>query len=196
MRSQPVPDGPAALCKHARMGPETPPSYAVAVGARLREVRRQQALSLQAVEAMSGLEFRASALGAYERGERVISVPRLQRLAALYRVPIDQLLPPVGGALQPSAAAGSSEGSAEQAGRSASVDLTDRVRIDLTSLEAAPSPDRELLRRFVDLIRLQRQDFNGRVITLRSDDLRALACLLDVHPDDMPARLDELGVRH
>ena len=50
-------------------------------------------LSLQAVEAMSDQEFKASVLGAYERGERAISVPRLQRLAKLYDVPVDQLLP-------------------------------------------------------------------------------------------------------
>ncbi len=67
--------------------------YAAAVGARLRAVRKQKKLSLQSVEAMSDQEFKASVLGAYERGERSISVPRLQRLAALYDVPIDQLLP-------------------------------------------------------------------------------------------------------
>ena len=50
-------------------------------GARLRTVRRQKGLSLQAVEKASRLEFKASVLGAYERGERTISVPRLQRLA-------------------------------------------------------------------------------------------------------------------
>ena len=38
-------------------------------------------------------EFKASVLGAYERGERAISVPRLQRLARFYHVPVDQLLP-------------------------------------------------------------------------------------------------------
>ena len=32
-------------------------------------------------------------LGAYERGERAISVPRLERLAKFYNVPVDQLLP-------------------------------------------------------------------------------------------------------
>ena len=32
-------------------------------------------------------------LGAYERGERAISVPRLERLAQFYTVPVDQLLP-------------------------------------------------------------------------------------------------------
>jgi transcriptional regulator with XRE-family HTH domain len=51
-------------------------SYAERVGERLRNVRRQQRLSLQAVEASSDHEFKASVLGAYERGERAISVPR------------------------------------------------------------------------------------------------------------------------
>src|SRR5271167_1352549 len=69
-------------------------AYARAVGARLRAMRKQMRLSLQAVEAMSEQEFKASVLGAYERGERAISVPRLQRLARLYDVPVDQLLPP------------------------------------------------------------------------------------------------------
>ena len=55
--------------------------YATKVGARLRSIRRQKHLSLQDVEASSKHEFKASVLGAYERGERAISVPRLQRLA-------------------------------------------------------------------------------------------------------------------
>ena len=76
-------------------------AYARAVGARLRAMRKQMRLSLQAVEAMSEQEFKASVLGAYERGERAISVPRLQRLAKLYDVPVDQLLPPDDGVGHP-----------------------------------------------------------------------------------------------
>jgi len=68
-------------------------SYATRVGERLRVVRKQKRLSLQAVEGASQHEFKASVLGAYERGERAISVPRLQRLARFYNVPVDQLLP-------------------------------------------------------------------------------------------------------
>src|ERR1700679_1355039 len=68
-------------------------TYARRVGERLRNVRKQQRVSLQAVEAASNQEFKASVLGAYERGERAISVPRLQRLAKYYNVPVDQLLP-------------------------------------------------------------------------------------------------------
>src|SRR3974390_839301 len=69
-------------------------AYARAVGSRLRAVRKQMRLSLQAVEAMSDQEFKASVLGAYERGERTISVPRLQRLAPIYDVPRDPPPPP------------------------------------------------------------------------------------------------------
>ena len=53
----------------------------------------QKRLSLDAVEELSKGEFKASVLGAYERGERAVSVPRLARLAAVYEVPVDLLLP-------------------------------------------------------------------------------------------------------
>src|SRR5712672_2036506 len=68
-------------------------NYAQAVGERLRNVRFQKAIWLHDVEITSRDEFKASVLGAYERGERSISVPRLQRLAHFYGVPVDQLLP-------------------------------------------------------------------------------------------------------
>src|SRR2546421_12266681 len=67
--------------------------YAARVGERLRSIRLQKGLSLHDVEEASTKEFKASVLGAYERGERSISVPRLQRLAQFYSVPVDRLLP-------------------------------------------------------------------------------------------------------
>src|SRR3954447_453804 len=69
-------------------------AYAKAVGQRLRMVRQQRHLTLEEVDATSNREFKDSALSAYERGDRVISVLRLQRLAAFYNVPVDYLLPP------------------------------------------------------------------------------------------------------
>ena len=68
-------------------------AYSVQVGERLRTIRKQKRLSLHEVEAQSDQEFKASVLGAYERGERALSLPRLDRLAQFYRVPVDQLLP-------------------------------------------------------------------------------------------------------
>lgn len=63
------------------------------VGERLRTTRRAEKMSLQEVEGLSNQEFKASVLGAYERGERAISVPRLWRLAGFYGVEVTALLP-------------------------------------------------------------------------------------------------------
>jgi transcriptional regulator with XRE-family HTH domain len=174
-------------------------AYARAVGARLRTMRKQMRLSLQAVEAMSEQEFKASVLGAYERGERAISVPRLQRLAKLYDVPVDQLLPPDDVAVTRWGANGAAAGnevvaplSARRAIQAASG--TERVAIDLTKLHTVSGPERDLLRRFLSMIQVHRQDFNGRMITIRAEDVRAIACLFGVTPDSMGTRLDELGL--
>jgi hypothetical protein len=72
-------------------------AYAEQVGEQLRRVRTGlRGLSLFDVERDSGGEFRASVLGAYERGERAISVRRMARLAAFYGVPTAWLLPDSG----------------------------------------------------------------------------------------------------
>jgi transcriptional regulator with XRE-family HTH domain len=177
-----------------------PQNYAQRVGERLRSVRKQKRLSLQAVEASSQQEFKASVLGAYERGERAISVPRLQRLARFYSVPVDQLLPRDLG-LDPAwggVTGGNEEidlAAAEQAERRAASERDERVTIDLTKLETLSAPERDMLGRYLGMIQVQRQDFNGRVLTIRSEDLRAIACLFETSADNMRRRLDDLGVR-
>ena len=65
----------------------------VLVGNRLREVRKRRRLTLGDVESISRGEFKTSVLGAYERGERGVSVSRLLRLAELYGVRPSELLP-------------------------------------------------------------------------------------------------------
>lgn len=164
-------------------------AYAGKVGTRLRAIRRQKRLSLQDVEATSGQEFKASVLGAYERGERAISVPRLQRLARFYRVPVDQLLPGDDGP-----DFGPRPGDADIL-----IDLTrasarpdEKVKLDLTAIERLEGPEAEMLSRYLRMIQVQRGDFNGRVLTVRRDDLRAIACILDVTPELVTARLDAL----
>jgi transcriptional regulator with XRE-family HTH domain len=163
---------------------EDPTGYGRKVGERLRAIRRQKGLSLQDVESGSQQEFKASVLGAYERGERAISVPRLQRLARFYAVPVDQLLP-----------------RADLDGRGEVVDLTEAshdahraVAIDLTRLRDLDSPTSQMLVRYLQMIQVQRQDFNGRVLTVRRDDLRAIACILDTSLDQAVDRLDALGL--
>jgi transcriptional regulator with XRE-family HTH domain len=149
------------------------------IGARLRDIRRQKRMTLQDVEADSALEFKASVLGAYERGERAISVPRLERLARFYLVPIDQLFP--------------RESVVEV--RSLEVDPTALV-IDLVKLSALTIGPAQKLQRFFRLIELERHDYNGRMMTIRGDDRRALAIILDVPVDDVWDALDKLDLLH
>ena len=146
---------------------------------------------------MSDQEFKASVLGAYERGERAISVPRLQRLAKLYDVPVDQLLPPTTSPTRWGAAGRRQRGGARSApaGPIQACVGHEKVAIDLTKLHTVSGPERDLLRRFLSMIQVHRQDFNGRMITIRAEDVRAIACLFGVTPDSMGSRLDELGLR-
>ncbi len=56
-------------------------------------------------------------------------------------------------------------------------------------------PTPEMLARYLSMIQVQRQDFNGRVLTVRADDVRAIACILDVEADQASRRLEDLGLR-
>ena len=47
-------------------------SYARQLGERMRAIRQQKGLSLNEVEQSTNQEFKASVMGAYERGERII----------------------------------------------------------------------------------------------------------------------------
>jgi transcriptional regulator with XRE-family HTH domain len=151
------------------------------VGERLRAIRRQKGLSLHDVEARSNQEFKASVLGAYERGERAISVPRLLRLAELYRVPPDQLLP--------------------RSTHDVEIDLTETgggsesFTINLVRLHEIDDEDAAVIARYAATIQLQRQDFNGQMLTIRHDDLRVLAAVMGRSPEELGGRLDALGLR-
>lgn len=166
--------------------------YARVVGERLREIRKQKKLSLQEVEKVSELEFKASVLGAYERGERAISVPRLQRLARFYSVPVDQLLPmdegPDFGIETPATMIDLTERPSRQPGAA--------VTIDLTRLEQLRGPEADMLSRYLTMIQVKRQDFNGRVLTIRRDDHQALAAILGTGVDGAGSRLDDLGLSY
>ena len=160
-------------------------AYRSLVGERIRSIRKQKRLSLQEVEARSEAEFKASVLGAYERAERAISVPRLQRLANFYNVPVDQLLP-------------GEDAFNELGGGSQShedIDITERsLVIDLTKLSESKTPESVVINRYLKIIQVKRQDFNGRVLTIRRDDLQALAAIIGTTVEDAPQRLVELNL--
>lgn len=167
-------------------------AYAKRVGERLRAIRKQKDLSLQDVEQASREEFKASVLGAYERGERAISVPRLQRLARFYNVPVDRLLP---GDVSPDGVEVVDIDDESESAHRVFPDDDEKVRIDLQRLDNLDSPERELLSRYLHQIQMQRQDYNGRVLTIRREDLRAIACMFEMTPESLRRRLEDMGVR-
>ena len=164
------------------------PSYAKRLGEHLRAVREGKGLSLSAVARASNREFKAAALGNYERGERAISVPRLARLARIYGVPVDALLPDIE---SPEFASG--RAFAPRPGSvSAAVDDGDNVTIDLTQLEKVSEPEVDLLSRYLRMIESQRRDFNGRMLTIRRDDIRAIGYICGQGARQLVRRLDQL----
>lgn len=142
-------------------------AFSAQVGQRLRAIRQAQGLSLAEVEARSEGRWSASAVGAYERGFRTLSLPRLKSLADFYKVPVAVLLGeplPVESAVER---------------RKIVLDLNALAKID----PAAP------IRRFVQSIIEARGDFNGRVLSLRHDDLKALCTLVG---GDIPTGVAQL----
>ena len=98
-------------------------------------------------------------------GEQAISVPRLQRLARFYNVPVDQPLP---GGRGPDfgIARDDDEGRRPPTSRLATQPGFNSVTIDLTRLESLTGPEADMLNRYLTMIQVQRRDFNGRVLTI------------------------------
>jgi transcriptional regulator with XRE-family HTH domain len=144
------------------------------------------------VEAASEQEFKASVLGAYERGERVISVPRLQRLADFYNVPVDQLLP-----RETEVVAGTPDGDGGEPSERSTASATPRkITFDLSKFEGLEAdPELDMVHKYLSSIQVLRQDFNGRVLTIRHDDIRAIAGLFGTDADALVRRLDDLQLR-
>ena len=136
---------------------ESPSAFSVEVGQRLRSVRRARELSLDDVERTSGGRWSASAVGAYERGFRNLSLPRLRELADFYGVPMGILL-----------------GEADGQGRAGARMV--KVVLDLEVLGKVPEADPVV--RYLRTIIIERGDFNGRVLSVRRDDIRALCAIL------------------
>jgi transcriptional regulator with XRE-family HTH domain len=142
------------------------------VGVRLRAVRRQRRLSLDDVERSSGGRWSASAIGAYERGFRNLSLPRLQELASFYDVPMAMLLGEVDVRETPDDRPGPG-----------------KIVLDLVALEGRDEAAPVL--RYARSIVLDRGDWNGRVLSVRRDDVRALSTMLHTTETDLFAKLGE-----
>jgi transcriptional regulator with XRE-family HTH domain len=152
-----------------------PSDYARSLGAKLRAIRQQQGLSLHGVEQKSKGRWKAVVVGSYERGDRAVTVQKLSELAEFYGVPITELLPgvgPIGAAAEPPPKL-----------------VLDLERLgELEGVEVAP------LARYAATIQAQRGDYNGKVLSIRQEDMRTLAVIYDERPSVLADRLVAWGV--
>lgn len=139
--------------------------FNLALGGRLRAARRHRGLSLTEVEEVSGQEFKASVLGAYERGERALSVQRLVRLAALYEMPVKHLLP-----IDEDSESGEAP-----------------AHLDLDSI--ADDEESEIIDRFLSSVHLMRRPEAGEM-AIRRSDMAILSSMLDAVPERMSERAE------
>jgi transcriptional regulator with XRE-family HTH domain len=150
--------------------------YSKSLGQRLRAIRVQQGMSLHGVETKSGGRWKGVVIGSYERGSRAVTVKRLAELANFYGVPIAELLP---------------EGSGSAA---TTVEIAPRLILDLERLQELPAADGAPLARYTATLQSQRGDYNGRVMSIRHEDLRSLAVIYDDTPSHLAERLVSWGV--
>ena len=150
---------------------DAPSAFSVEVGRRLRAIRKARQLSLDEVERKSGGRWSASAIGAYERGFRNLSLPRLRELAEFYSIPMAVLLG------EPDQSEPAAPGA--------------KVVLDLEALGSVD--DAKPMMRYLRTIILERGDFNGRVLSIRRDDLRALCAIQHLTEPQLFGRLEQWG---
>ena len=134
---------------------------------RLRIIRKSKGWSLQDVERHSNGKWKAVVIGSYERSDRSISLRKAISLMEFYQVPISELFPEI---------------SQETKAKS--------ISINLLNLATAQNTNSESLRKFTKSIGDRRKDWNGKILTIRANDLQFLSLLLGLN---VSATLDYLA---
>ncbi|CAM5663835.1 transcriptional regulator BldD [Streptomyces] [Streptomyces hirsutus] len=148
--------------------------YAKQLGAKLRAIRTQQGLSLHGVEEKSQGRWKAVVVGCV-RARR----PRSDRAASCR----------AGGLLRRSGA-GTTSGTAP----GGAAEPPPKLVLDLERLATVPPEKAGPLQRYAATIQSQRGDYNGKVLSIRQDDLRTLAVVSDQSPSVLTEQLISWGV--
>ncbi len=147
--------------------------YENVLGARLRDVRQREGLSLQRVEQRSGGRWKAVVVGSYERGDRAVTAQKLAELARFYGVPMSELVPPDD--------LGSDDGVATP------------IVLNLDRLYQLPRRKAGPVARYAaDIAHLRGE--HGTLLTIRSTDIDSMADLCAISPPELVARLVSWGV--
>ena len=104
-------------------------------------------------------------------------LPGLPNSAEFYGVPISELLP-----------------TEEGAGSGGRIDLGAKILLDLQRLQGVPADDAAPLLRYAQSIQRRRGDYGNKVLSIRGEDLRALALMYDTTLDSLTEKLTAWGV--
>ena len=143
------------------------------ISIRLRQIRKQQNLTLKQVEIRSRGKWKAVVIGSYERGTRSLSISKAKSLCEFYGVPLSALfqsegiqqVPPTEGAL----------------------------RIDLRNLRSKISQNDPLigqLNNLLSFIARRRDDWNGEIMTIRLQDNEVLGLLVQKEQSELRKALE------
>jgi len=143
------------------------------ISKRLRQIRKQQNLTLKQVEIRSRGKWKAVVIGSYERGTRSLSISKAKSLCEFYGVPLSALfqiegiqqVPPTEGAL----------------------------RIDLRNLRSKNSQNDPLigqLHNLLSFIARRRDDWNGEIMTIRLQDNEVLGLLVQKEQSELRKALE------
>jgi transcriptional regulator with XRE-family HTH domain len=123
---------------------------------RLRAIRKSKGWSLQDVEQHSNGRWKAVVVGSYERADRAISLKKAIQLMEFYQVPITELFPDITTQISPKS-----------------------LCLNLKTLNEVQDSKALTLKRFTNRISGLRKDWNGQMLTIRTNDLQFLAMLLN-----------------
>ena len=143
------------------------------ISKRLRQIRKQQNLTLKQVEIRSRGKWKAVVIGSYERGTRSLSISKAKSLCEFYGVPLSALFQSEGIQQVPP-----SEGA---------------LRIDLRNLRSKISQNDPLigqLHNLLSFIARRRDDWNGEIMTIRLQDNEVLGLLVQKEQSELRKALE------
>ena len=143
------------------------------ISIRLRQIRKQQNLTLKQVEIRSRGKWKAVVIGSYERGTRSLSISKAKSLCEFYGVPLSALF--------------QSE-SIQQVPHSEGA-----LRIDLRNLRSKISQNDSLigqLHNLLSFIARRRDDWNGEIMTIRLQDNEVLGLLVQKEQSELRRALE------
>lgn len=138
---------------------------------RLRMIRESKNLTLQEAARLSHGAITAIALGSYERGDRSISAIKLLKIAQMYGVPVHELF------VAPDKSVNNR-----------------RTTLDLRKLKNTETDLAIQLAKILSKIAKQRSDWNGEIISLRSEDLTNFAIFGGFEVDEIEAMQQEFSM--